>query len=356
MISGIKFCKLMRKKSDFDLKKNIIYIFFVVVLQFSIYSDVYLTESKFIWNTGLALEAQVRPRSFQNLFPKISTYINTSLIEPGDLIWVQPDQVGLFIDNYLKNISSPIVLLINTCDDTFPDCLRNPESFFNLLNSKYITHIFCQNCSISNHPKITQIPIGLDLHTLAYGKKAFGEPKLAVPDQESIILKIRSMSLETPKKLIACGDFHFNDSMRYGNQLYKVFGEDRTSIFKKLKDLSCTYFFPSKLPRNLLWQQKIQFAFSLCPPGNGIDTHRLWEDMILGLIPIVKTSPLDPLYKQYPIVIVNDWSEVTESNLQKWYEEFKDAIISDETLEKLQQSYWLNKIIEKRGIALRTPL
>ena len=38
-----------------------------------------------------------------------------------------------------------------------------------------------------------------------------------------------------------------------------------------------------------------------------------------------KTSPLDALYEGLPVVIVNDWSEVTQENMDKWLFEYGDA-------------------------------
>jgi hypothetical protein len=46
--------------------------------------------------------------------------------------------------------------------------------------------------------------------------------------------------------------------------------------------------------------------------------------LLLGSIPIVKTSPLDPLYKDLPVVIVKDWNECKNpKNLDLWWEKLK---------------------------------
>ena len=59
---------------------------------------------------------------------------------------------------------------------------------------------------------------------------------------------------------------------------------------------------------------KKKYKFILSPPGAGFDCHRTWEALYLGAIPIVKTSSLDPLYKDLPVVIeLVD----TEENLSK---------------------------------------
>jgi hypothetical protein len=60
------------------------------------------------------------------------------------------------------------------------------------------------------------------------------------------------------------------------------------------------------------------YKFCICPEGNGVDTHRLWEALYLKCVPIVINSPfikmvckrLLELYNNVPIVILNDWSEL----------------------------------------------
>lgn len=60
--------------------------------------------------------------------------------------------------------------------------------------------------------------------------------------------------------------------------------------------------------------------FVLCPEGNGIDTHRFWETLYMGTIPIVKRNILaSELYAGFPCIIVDKWEDVTESFLTKEY-------------------------------------
>ena len=40
--------------------------------------------------------------------------------------------------------------------------------------------------------------------------------------------------------------------------------------------------------------------FALSPGGTGPDTYRTWEALLVGTIPIVKTSQLDNLYSDLP--------------------------------------------------------
>jgi hypothetical protein len=57
-------------------------------------------------------------------------------------------------------------------------------------------------------------------------------------------------------------------------------------------------------------------AFSFCPPGNAHDTHRLWESLFCGSIPIVQSEPfisrLLETMPALPLTVVERFKEETE--------------------------------------------
>jgi len=55
--------------------------------------------------------------------------------------------------------------------------------------------------------------------------------------------------------------------------------------------------------------------FVISPPGNGLDTHATWEALLAGFIPIVPKSPLDPLFRDLPVWLIDSWSEVTDESV-----------------------------------------
>lgn len=68
-----------------------------------------------------------------------------------------------------------------------------------------------------------------------------------------------------------------------------------------------------------------EHIFSLCPPGNGKDTHRAWESILFGCIPIVEKSNMNDFFAElFPILVVNRWSEITEEFLYENYEKIKN--------------------------------
>jgi hypothetical protein len=55
-----------------------------------------------------------------------------------------------------------------------------------------------------------------------------------------------------------------------------------------------------------------KYKYCLCPEGNGVDTHRLWEALLLGSIPIVKNTAFTRIIQHYtrgeiPMIIMDSW-------------------------------------------------
>ena len=81
--------------------------------------------------------------------------------------------------------------------------------------------------------------------------------------------------------------------------------------------------------------------FVLCPRGNGVDTHRLWETLYMGSIPITKRDIAYKGFEDLPICFINDWSDINEYFL----EEEKTRIMNNTyNLDKLKIGYWLERI------------
>jgi hypothetical protein len=82
--------------------------------------------------------------------------------------------------------------------------------------------------------------------------------------------------------------------------------------------------------------------FMICPEGHGIDTVRTWECLYLGTIPIEKVNINNQFYTDLPILFVKDWNEINEAMLQ---DEYERIIHSQWSMEKLNFSYWKDKIL-----------
>jgi hypothetical protein len=87
------------------------------------------------------------------------------------------------------------------------------------------------------------------------------------------------------------------------------------------------------------------YAFVACPPGNGADTHRVWEALYLNCIPIVFRSEFMERFAALglPIWIVDSFEDlagVTESDLREKYNQLESGF----NHEALWMHFWIDKI------------
>lgn len=55
-----------------------------------------------------------------------------------------------------------------------------------------------------------------------------------------------------------------------------------------------------------------EYSLVLCPRGNGLDTHRAWDTLYLGRIPVVVSSPMDAAFDGLPVIILASWDEIDD--------------------------------------------
>jgi hypothetical protein len=277
-------------------------------------------------------------------------------LRPGSTVYVCTSAIGQ-LAHHLERIPCPIVLVSGDADEDAPTQIFASElDFHTFIESPKIIHWFAQNCAVK-HPKLSSIPIGLDYHTMTRAGNIF--KKLSTPDeQEKLIQEILNNAPILTKRIFKCySNFHFvmtlADRKRLrSNALPKeisiqtsVLAADDRVRAKELISADLIDYEPTPVDRETTWRNQSNYAFVISPHGNGLDCHRTWEALCLGCIPIVKTSPLDSLYEELPVYIVQDWSEVTEENLRKVLHEFSQRKFD---LNRLTLKYWMDIINSKK--------
>lgn len=270
---------------------------------------------------------------------------NFKNIKKGDIICIPTYHLPEFINQIFINLKVPIILVTTNADEIIPSDIwkginysldppgnQNLESpilkFEDLLSDPRIIHWYSSNLEDRfRHEKLSPLPLGIDYHT---------QMNDISPYQQELMLSLIQQSLpsvnQRPLKVYA--NFHrHNTSKRFKN----IIGDDRDSIYQKLKDNENIYFESEIIPRNEAWKNHGKYSFVLSPHGNGLDCHRTWEALILGCIVIVKSSPINSVYEDLPVVIISDWSEITQPNLEKWK---YDLSFANFNLEKLTSKYW----------------
>jgi hypothetical protein len=130
----------------------------------------------------------------------------------------------------------------------------------------------------------------------------------------------------------------------YMNFSVGTYPVERDPLWNTMKDKQ---WVTAEMPENSLegrkrfLQNARNHSFVLCPRGNGIDTHRLWETLYMGSIPIVRRDIAHSGWTDLPILFVDSWEEVTEEMLREELERMKSK---EWNIEKILIGYWIDRI------------
>lgn len=289
------------------------------------------TECKYVSSRGILKSCDVYSSNPTSSTSELLGY-DFSAIKDGSIVYVSSSAIPAFLKK-LASIPHPIVLVSGDADESVPDdVFASNETFLEFIENDKIIHWFAQNC-VKTHRKLTQIPIGLDYHTMAKGSHWWGKQTNPV-DQEAELLALNNGAQKFQlRKPICYSNFHFNYSK-------SKFGNDRADAIKQIP-AELIYYEPIEIGRTKSWKTMTEYAFVVSPAGNGLDCHRTWEALCLGCIAIVKTSALDPLYKDLPVLIVDSWTDITQTKLENTIAEFGKRSFN---YNKLLLSYWVDMI------------
>lgn len=277
----------------------------------------------------------------------------------GAVVHVKTDHLDDFVAVILPQLRQPIVLVSG--DSDMAPVLRHRH----LLDHPMIGHWFAQNSDLdADHPRLSPIPIGLDNPVYTKFEKRIGfladtvagrsrfDPTFKTNDtgnqRRFNDAAVTARATIGRKPLAVLCTFHKNH--RIAPDISGL--PDRVAAVAALGSQPFCHFVLRRIPQETCWRMHADFAFEASPQGNGMDCFRTWEALALGTVPIVRTSSLDRLYRAHdlPVVIVDDWAEVTPQRLARWAEELVPKL--DSARHKLSADYWCG-LIRARGEALR---
>ena len=223
----------------------------------------------------------------------------------AEILFIPSHHVGEILGNY-ESLLNCKVLLAGNSDFEF----RNT----NLSFPKNMKYAFLQNSFISDDIRIFTIPIGIE--NMALARNGF---------------KSTMRKTEFSKKL--------------NKVLIGPFGptsQERIKILELyLNEEGPWDVITSKLPPYNYPKIQTKYKYVLCPSGNGVDTHRIWETIYRGSIPIVADSRWSrSLSSRYPIVLVKSLIDRAEiQNLVESDRGRRDLTIPQETFGKYWRDY-----------------
>jgi hypothetical protein len=213
--------------------------------------------------------------------------------------------------------------------------------------------------------KVVPIPIGLDLHTLTEKRNRRASTATVSRGVCDFRLQVQTFQqqlvpfTQRPLTIHAEFDCNFDNAMRI-----KTRGEP-CRLVKEHNNSTLISHHGAGQASSQAWDTKLNFwrrvsasAFSLAPPGYGMDTHRAWEILNMGAVPIVISSPMNRLHSQFPIIIVQTWAEAFEQGaLQRYREDITRRFGADPfnatTMYTLTSKYWVGRVQEAVGEARR---
>lgn len=224
------------------------------------------------------------------------------------VIYVCTDAIENFAANYLSRISAPFVFVTGDSDRSITDELLvgNP-GLRNILQSPYLIRWYAQNLAITvDEINIFPMPIGLDYHTMVDNPGLWGLSAISPIAQERQLIRVLGRAPEFIRRYpIAYCNWHFE--LQRGDRLECFHSADRNA---------CLYE-PTRVPRSATWARQSECMYVISPEGYGIDCHRTWEAIALGCVPIIKRNAISSLFELLPVLLVDDWREVTPEFLER---------------------------------------
>jgi hypothetical protein len=222
-------------------------------------------------------------REIESVKPQDRSYVN-SLMEESDLL------------NLCSNFPDKKFIIFTNLEDTPID-----EFIFDKIPNNVLS-VNAVN-ALSFGGKVNPIPYGL-------------QRKMSVGDnRHEILLTIMNYDIEPQNFVYVNHSIHTNPEERFGiNELFLDKSWAKVEVDSVDYDEYLTSLKESK--------------FMICPIGNAADCHRNWECLYMRRVPVMKKSKyFKHLFKDYPVLFVNDFSEVTE-----------DLLISNQNLfDKMQK-------------------
>lgn len=258
-------------------------------------------------------------RSFCDIIlDETNTIFYPNKVKDNSLIFVKASMIGEFFEKCHPAISTRYILISHN------ECMPISNKFTDQPLDNKLLAWFTINTEASalKNSKIFCIPLGLankywNINDTYLIEKAKNE-----------VLKNKSKSY-----------------LLYLNINLSTYPDERLKVYNMFANKSFCYHQKNKnFYEYLLDIGRSKFVLS--PRGRGIDCHRTWEALYMGSIPIVKTSSIDSLYKDLPVLIVKDWSEISEAFLEEKYKEMSGKTYK---LEKLSSTYWLNLINQHKS-------
>jgi hypothetical protein len=254
-------------------------------------------------------------------FPKIcnkvlyyygNLYCNPNTINDGDSVYCDTHHILKYKD--ILNTKKDLTIVTHNSDHCLYDGQTDNPNGINVDELICYSRWFGQN---SYSKKVIPIPIGFEN---TRWESSFG-PKTQWLES--------SVNLSNDPKFLVYLNCNKNTNI---SERQKCYDEASKMVIVNIDHPNLTYLeYLNRIKEHM-------FVFS--PRGNGLDCHRTWEVLMMRRVPILKREgQLEKLYKNIPVLFVDDWTDIHNMDLKKVFKSF-----SFDNQEYLEFEFWKNKI------------
>ena len=218
------------------------------------------------------------------------------------VIFCPSNRIEEFLDVYGAKIN-PRILIFGNSDEEFTDFA------FKVPNS--VKRIYLQNCQFLDD-RIKLLPIGIENLKLGVN----GSPRLLINNKPK-------------KKRILIGPFGPTH-------------EERVEL-TKLRNLQGPWDYVSdRISPDGYSRLAANYSLIAAPRGNGIDTHRFWETLYRGGVPVVLRSNWQQAltYLNLPLRAIQSWEP---GAIEELVETFSEPDFEPKAVGPLWANWWLNQ-------------
>ena len=206
---------------------------------------------------------------------------SASKVKENDIVFVKTDYLknNYFQSRILPKIENKFILVSGISS-------FNVDNFHEIIDNSNVMKWFCTNPPVK-HEKVIGIPIG------------FEEKERDGGNQE--VLK-RCMNFKLPKKEKILLPYHTESTSPH-----------RKSNIDFLKNLDFVDVQTEKLPFEKYLKLLSGYKYCICLEGAGYDTHRNYECLLVGTVPIMKNTNISLIYRDWnlPSIFTDDWYKLT---------------------------------------------
>ena len=280
--------------------------------------------------------------SIYTSFMKDANFLNTEFATKVFEVMQERDYMTVFIDNirlYKRNIPST-----KPQDRDYVNALMARSDLLDLCSNftqmKFIIFTNLEDTPIDDQIRVPDNVLCISaVNAIAHGDKVipapYGVQRRMNKSDDRIEKLIDSMEYvpSNPRGLLYVSHNESSNAKRLGIKSL-FYDKDWAEVNEQ------------RVPYNVFLYNLSGSKFMICPVGNAIDCHRNWEVIYMRRVPVMTRDPyLEELYKDYPVLFVDDYSQVTKELLIENDDLFQRAQTMD--LSGLTLPTFFDRIVEK---------